>query len=206
MHRFLLLLDDTGVEMPELDRIMMFIDGENLVFRYQAMLNKGWVSNKRVEHIPDVFVWNRTMPDMRNYKFLRAAYYTYAVGDENRIEEIRAQIRSARFRAPQSNLPEFLTPVVFHKKRQQAQNKGVDIQLTVDMLSQVYNNTVDAVFLISGDGDYKPLIEEIKRRGKTVYIGALSNGLNKELPYLADMFIDIDRFFVTNPEDQENNS
>lgn len=63
--------------MPQLDRMMIFIDGENLVFRYQAMLKEGYVpANKRVEHELDVFVWNKSMPPrMGNYKILRSTYY-----------------------------------------------------------------------------------------------------------------------------------
>ena len=78
---------------------------------------------------------------------------------------------------------------------QPAKTKGVDIQLTVDVLTHVHNNNIDAVYLFSGDGDYEPLVREVHANGKQVYLAAFSDGLNQGFTYLADLFIGLDRYF-----------
>lgn len=46
---------------------------------------------------------------------------------------------------------------------------------------------------------YKPLIEEIIRSGKQIYLGALSEGLNADLPNIVDKFFDLDNVFFEPP-------
>ena len=41
--------------------------------------------------------------------------------------------------------------------------KGVDIALTKDLLSHAFLDNYDAVVLVAGDGDYVPVVEELKR-------------------------------------------
>ena len=50
--------------------------------------------------------------------------------------------------------------------------KGVDVQLAVDLLVGAYENTYDTVVIISSDTDLIPAIEKVKQLGKQVeYIG-----------------------------------
>jgi uncharacterized LabA/DUF88 family protein len=53
------------------------------------------------------------------------------------------------------------------------------------------------VYLVTGAGDYIPLIEEVMRNGKQVYLAALSEGLNKALPNSVDKFYNLDDAFFT---------
>ncbi|MEK0338540.1 MAG: NYN domain-containing protein, partial [Nitrosopumilus sp.] len=76
-----------------------------------------------------------------------------------------------------------------------AKSKGVDIQMTVDILSNVYKNNIDTVYLVSGDGDYKPVIDEVIRNGKHIYLAAFSDGLNPNLRHSVDKFIDLDKIY-----------
>jgi len=189
--------------MPNLGRMMVFVDGENLVFRYQAMIEEGLIPHTNVEHDKDVFVWNARCVRPGLHHVIRASYYTYATGSEETIINKCENIKSLTFgqysvagQPSTSQLINNLHPRIFRKiKGKKA--KGVDIQMTVDILSNVYQNNLDTIYLISGDGDYKPVIEEAMRFGKQVFIGALSSGLNKELKYLADKFIDLDPYYVT---------
>ena len=87
---------------------------------------------------------------------------------------------------------------IFKKNRKDQKSKGVDIKMVVDILSHSHQNNVDLVYLISGDGDYKPVIEEVIRQGKRVWIAAFSNGLNPSLKLLADNFINLDNVFFIN--------
>lgn len=50
--------------------------------------------------------------------------------------------------------------------------KGVDIQIAVDMLVNSYENKVDRIILISSDTDLIPAIKQVQRLGKPVtYVG-----------------------------------
>lgn len=50
--------------------------------------------------------------------------------------------------------------------------KGVDVQLAVDLLVGAYENTYDAAILLSSDTDLIPAIKKVKELGKAVeYIG-----------------------------------
>ena len=181
--------------MPPFQNMMVFIDGENLVMRFQEMC-KQHTKKDTVYHHPDIFVWERgaIKPDLHNV--VRATYYTYVVGTEDKILEESEIIKSLEFnKHPDSPMPNYLQPCIFKKPSKGAKAKGVDIQLTVDILIHTYQNNLDAVYLISGDGDYFPVIQEVVRKGKQVYLAALSSGLNPKLKTSVDVFIDLDSVF-----------
>ena len=82
-------------------------------------------------------------------------------------------------------------PNVFKKTRKEQKAKGVDIALTKDMLSHAFLGNYNVAVLVAGDGDYIPLIEEVKRLGKQIFVAFISQGLSPELPLVADAFIDV---------------
>jgi uncharacterized LabA/DUF88 family protein len=177
--------------VPPFRRTMIFVDGENLVHRFQHMVTKGWVPHTGdLAHIPDSVIWHSGFSiDGTTHEILRATYYTYVVGDPGRVEEVEAQIRGLSFnRHRNSTLPNQLTPRVFKKEKKSAKSKGVDIAMVVDILGHVYAGNLDTVLLLSGDGDYLPLITDVQRAGKQCYVGAFSDGLNAKLPLVADAF------------------
>ena len=45
--------------------------------------------------------------------------------------------------------------------------------MTVDILTSAYANNFYTVFLVSGDGDYVPVLEEVVRLGKKITVAAL---------------------------------
>ena len=193
------------VVLPSLGRMMVFVDGENLVQRFQAMVSEGRElrEDAKIAHEKDIYVWAPHLSVKPGLNLvIRANYYTYAFGDNERIQQIKDEIKalqSGQYSDPRiqwvGGAPlNSLYPVVFKKERGK-KAKGVDIQLTVDILSNVYKDNVDSIYLISGDGDYKPVIEEAIRHGKHVYVAALSSGLNQELKYIADKFIDLDPYY-----------
>jgi len=50
--------------------------------------------------------------------------------------------------------------------------KGVDVQLAVDMLVAAYENMADRIILVSSDTDLAPAIKKVREKGKIVeYVG-----------------------------------
>jgi uncharacterized LabA/DUF88 family protein len=180
--------------MPSFRRMMVFIDGENIVFGYQKLLDKDHSPKDSVKHLNDVYVWEENSiitPGLHD--IIRANYYTYATGSEEKINNIKKEIRSLSYRKNSSSpLPNYLYPIVFKKAKKEAQSKGVDIQMTVDILSQIYLDNIDTVYLIAGDGDYLSIISEIIRMGKQIYLSAFSEGLSPKLEHKVDQFYLLD--------------
>ena len=63
--------------------------------------------------------------------------------------------------------------------------KKIDIQIAIDIISLAYENAYDIAVLISGDGDFVPVVKKLKELGKKVEIWAfkysLANALKDEL-------------------------
>lgn len=182
---------------PAYKRMMIFIDGENIVFNFQALKKDLPITNEGILHEPDTFVWHHdTIKDPYQFEILRATYYTYVVGDDNKCKNINNRIKNLTFsKDSNSALPNNIRPCVFKKNKQGTKTKGVDIKMTVDILSNVYHNNLDVVCLVAGDGDYLPLIEEVLSSGKQVYLAAFSKGLNPNLLNYVDKYIDIDEIY-----------
>ena len=174
-------------------RTMSFVDGENLVFRYQDMVQAGLKPNvSSITHISNIFVWH---PHLRGEErdVLRVNYYTSAVGDEEKLDEIRDRI--AKIITVPSGYGRRVCAHVFKKPKASNKAKLVDITLTIDALRHAHDNQVDTLYLFSGDADFVPLIKEIMRHGKQVVVGALSSGLSPEMRRVGDQFINLDDWF-----------
>ena len=180
-------------------RTIIFADGENLAIRYQELL-KTKKLNPNVKYIPDVFVWHQNVSTCRAWDLIRVSYYTSMVGDDDAVNKLRNEIAAVRY-PYRTNIEHVYTvegrmcPHVFKRSNKSQKSKIVDISLAIDVLRHTYNDSLDIVFLLSGDGDYLPIIKEVMRTGKRVVVGAFSSGLNPEIPATADDFIDLDKWF-----------
>ncbi len=185
-----------GPIAPNAGRMMIFIDGENMVLRYQHLLNKGSNPKTDVVHEHDVYVWKKEAISHEGHEIIRATLYTSLSGDNSRIEHVEREIKQLNFdKYSHSFKPNHLTPCIFKKVRKTDKAKGVDIKLTIDILHHLYNDNFDSAYLITGDGDYIPIIEEVIRNGKNIFLAAFSIGLSKRLPILVDKYIDLDNIF-----------
>ncbi|WP_445634419.1 NYN domain-containing protein [Nostoc sp. DSM 114161] len=188
----------TNYQFKPYKKVMLFIDGENLVCRYQAMITQGSVP-KQPEihfHYKDVYIWTPLKNFIEELEYhneiIRAYYYTSLVGDDRKLNSVFDNLKNIQILAGKAQT---LYPVIFKKTKQEIKSKGVDIQMTVDILSHVYQNNIDTVFLLSGDGDYLPVVKEVISKGKRILIGAFSNGFNSNLIQLADAVINLDTVF-----------
>jgi NYN domain len=182
-------------------RWMLFVDGENFTMRAQELAKR---ENILLEadptyHLRDVFVWFPGLSAQTPYPLfhevpfrddpIRAYYYTSAVGDPPKIDAVRGQLRALGF-----------DPQVFKKPTGNTKSKGVDIALAKDMLVHAFEHHYEMAMLFAGDGDYVPLIEEVKRRGKNVYVAFFAGeglGLAGEVRLVADRFLDLTNAFLT---------
>ena len=182
---------------PSIPRVMAFIDGENLVCRYQEMLAVGREPLDGVVHRKDAIVWHPNFAIPMFFEPVRATYYTSVQGDEAKVSETARVLRETVFtHSGHGPLKPMLYPRVFKRPGNTKKTSIVDVQLVVDVLSQVYQGNVDTVLLLSGDGDFRALVEEVANRGRRIIVGAFSLGMHPEVASRADMFIDLDRVFL----------
>lgn len=180
-------------------RWMLFVDGENLATEGQKVAtSRGVTLDAGPFYRPDVFLWFKrirpsnildrggsTVPVPLQLHVDRAFYYTQAVGDDETLDKIRDELRALGFH-----------PEVFKRQKGRDKAKGMDISVARDILSHGFRNNYDAVVLVAGDGDYLPLVEEVMRLGKVVYLAFFPGaGLNQTLRRTCDHFIDLSPWF-----------
>jgi uncharacterized LabA/DUF88 family protein len=201
----LLMSPRTEEEEPMANKMMLFVDGENLVCRYQEMAKDGRTPQQRVRHQKDIYVWANGFAMPGRWEVIRGYYYTTVSGDDSKyqtvIDEIKGLSIEGGLSTPTITSANRMYPVVLKKNSRSAKAKGIDIQMTVDILTHVYQDNVDAVYLFSGDGDYKPIIDEAIRRGKRVFVAAFSNGFSPLLRQVADESFELDGFFFLSSTD-----
>ncbi len=69
--------------------------------------------------------------------------------------------------------------------------KGIDILIAVDMLTQALQRHYDTAILVSGDGDFAPLLAEIKNVGRHVENVSFNSRRSHSLIESSDLFIEL---------------
>jgi len=72
--------------------------------------------------------------------------------------------------------------------------KGVDVQMAVDLVYHAFSNNFDIAIICSGDIDLKEAVKLVKSYGKKVIIMSHKKLASKELIKEADVFINLERF------------
>ena len=70
---------------------------------------------------------------------------------------------------------------------QKTQQKGVDVLLSIDMISKAYEHQYDEAVLIAGDSDFIKVVESVKRVGATVLGIYFENHASAELLHAFDV-------------------
>tara|TARA_Y100000817_G_scaffold89637_1_gene69748 strand:+ start:761 stop:1402 length:642 start_codon:yes stop_codon:yes gene_type:complete len=73
--------------------------------------------------------------------------------------------------------------------------KGVDVLLATDLVLNSVKNKYDTAIIVSGDGDFFPAIEAVKKEGKIVEVAAFESNISKEASDSADKVIKLRKSF-----------
>ncbi len=180
-------------------RWMAFVDGENFAIRAKSLDQKehDFALNEGRYYREDVFAWypkptcvhwscyGSSHQEIQQHA-VRVYYYASVVGDTDLITEIEEALWALNFQ-----------PRVFKKPKKTLKAKGVDIALATDFLSNAFHDNYDIAYLVAGDGDYIPMVEEVKRLGKIVYVSFFEkHGLNPRLKLASDFSYDLTAKFV----------
>lgn len=172
-----------------LDRVYFFIDGSNF---YKGIVNeglKGWEAT----HIDlKSFCGSLLIPDI--HKLIRIYYYDaplrqnwnhkrYSIQQQffqNLRSQENVELRFGRLQGSYPNIKE----------------KGLDVQLSVDLVRFAHNNSYDIGIIISADADYVPAIQLAKDMGKIIYNSYFANKASFHIRNIVDKFIPIDKNLI----------
>ncbi len=150
-------------------RIGVFVDVSNMYYSAKAMYQK-----------------------KVNFKAVLEA----AVGDRNLIRAIAYVIQADI--PEESNFFEALEHIGFEVKAKELQvfyggNKKGDWDVGIAMDTIKLAPKVDVVVLVSGDGDFVPLVEYLQSLGQKVEVVAFGRSAAGKLQEKADRFVDLDQ-------------
>ena len=158
-----------------MERVMIFIDGSNF---YHGLKNNS--CNPKI----DFSKLASLLCDGR--KLIRTYYYNAVAKQEDDPSRYKDQ---QRFFESLRNTP-YLT-VKFGRLEKRGSTfveKGVDINIAVDMLSAAYSDAYDTAILITSDGDFVSAVEAVKDRGKHVENAYFKKGQSRHLRQTCDKF------------------
>ena len=182
-------------------RAIIFVDGENLTFRYQDMATNGsFTPEQYVVHEPNVFAWTPAVFSRMSVQPIRVNYYTAAVGDPSKLEGFANAIAKQRVPTNGIGLGYIeLTPYVKPKDSQGRKTRVVDIAITKDLMRAALTTDIDAIVLMTGDGDFAQVVADVANNtSKQIFVAALSSGLSSELKRVGDGFQYLDAAFFSN--------
>jgi uncharacterized LabA/DUF88 family protein len=76
--------------------------------------------------------------------------------------------------------------------------KGVDVLLATDLVLNAVKNNYDHAIIVSGDGDFFPAIDAVKKEGKRVEVAAFESNISKEASESADKVLKLKKSFFNN--------
>jgi uncharacterized LabA/DUF88 family protein len=163
-------------------RIIIFIDGNNLYHGLKTVLG-----NAKIDFAKFI---NKLSVGRR---LLRTYYYNAPVSQSENPERAKSQ---QKFFSALYNVPYLEVKLGRLEPRGNTYvEKGVDINIAVDMLNMAYKNLYDVCILVSGDSDFHPAIQAVKDLGKHVEVAYTSTTF--KLKQIADNYILITNSFLS---------
>lgn len=192
--------------MP-IGKTLVLVDGENLSLRYRQMIAEGRMAAAENIVNGDYFVWNPGVLSAWLWDILRISYHTSVVGDQVAVDAARAAISEVRFKCRAEVVALYektqmfrtaegrLVPQVRKRASRTRKESICDTAISVEALRAAYRDQAQKIVILSGDGDFVPLYQELMHSGREVVVGAFSSGLSREVPLIVDSFFDIDEHY-----------
>ena len=169
------------------ERVMVFVDGSNL-----------YHSQKNIFGRTDLDIGRFSRKLLGRRRLIRVYYYNARVGIKEEPERYRHQ--QAFFASvnaiPYSELR--LGRLVYNNwPNTPPYEKGIDVQLTTDMLTHSYKDNYDVAILVAGDSDFAPAVQAIKDNGKQLEVALFGRGsTSQQLRKVADRVIAVNSRFL----------
>jgi uncharacterized LabA/DUF88 family protein len=144
-----------------MERVVIFIDNSNIFKGFQKFKIKA-----DYEKLKILVTQNRKLGGIFLYE---GAIYPLSPQKSNWYEELK-------------NRSGYIIKITFDKIiTGGAIEKKVDINIALDIISLAYENAYDTAILVSGDGDFVPVVAKVKELGKAVEVWAFKYSLANAL-------------------------
>lgn len=146
-------------------RIGVFYDGNhfNYAQNYFWGQNQGWLSFQPFHRLLEEYV-RKHYQGFIDYKVVYSAWYqglfTSTNADEKKLKLDRRRHHDLMHAGIESK---------FYPMSQSGQNeKAVDVAMAIDILQVGFDGIMDVAMLVTGDGDFVPLVRALMKRGINV--------------------------------------
>ncbi len=166
------------------DRVMIFIDGSNLYHSLKGFFRR-----------TDIDIGKFCHKLLEKRRLIRIYYYNATVGQKEEPERYRDQqaFLSSVGAIPYCEL-RLGRLVYINWPNTPPYEKGVDIQLTTDLLTHSFKDNYDIAILVAGDSDYVGALQAVKDNGKNVQVALFGKErTSRPLREVADRVIALDR-------------
>ena len=167
------------------ERVQIFIDGSNL---YHTLRND--CGNTKLDYLKFSYL----LANKR--KLIRTYYYTSTLdATKSKLETVKSQqsFLNALREEPYITIKHRALRYKTVGKASVPFEKGVDILIATDMLTNALRNCYDTAILVSGDGDFAPVLEEIAHAGKQIENAVFRSTRSDALMGAADLFIELNK-------------
>jgi uncharacterized LabA/DUF88 family protein len=161
-----------------MDRVAVFIDGSSLY--------KGLVSSLGTEYRLDFVQFVHALANGRS--LLRAYYYNAPLPGEDPAAKAHQSFLNYLKRVP------YVTVRLgrLERRGEGFVEKGVDIQIALDMLRLAYADAYDVAMLVSGNGDFAEVLRVIQDMGKHAENTTFQSLSSYRLAQQADRYFPLD--------------
>jgi len=158
---------------------MVFIDGNNLYFGLKKNVgNYNLNYEKFLERLTE------------KYDLIRGYFYTalFKKEDDERLFNNQQKFLTYLMEVP------YMQVVTGRMERRGDDliEKGVDVQLAIDLVRFGAEKVYDVGFIVTGDGDYAPAVEAVKDMGLNVISAFFPFEVSIHLKHVCDKFIALD--------------
>lgn len=81
---------------------------------------------------------------------------------------------------------------IYLETLEDGRQKGVDMSMGIDAIECARQNVCDTIILVTGDGDFVPVVRKIRSYGKKVVVASFRCSLSRNLMEVADEVIFLD--------------
>ncbi len=134
-------------------------------------------------------MWARFDVSERTTVLTRVTYYDASPEEESEIPAGLVAYWNAVELLPSTDLG--FGTLRGRSRRRPRRQKGVDTLLAVDMLVGAFTDIFSVAILVTGDADFVPVVNEVRRRGVAVAVAAEASTLAEDLKRSADLYLAI---------------
>jgi uncharacterized LabA/DUF88 family protein len=171
------ILEEEFMSHNNINKIALFIDGANLYATAKAL---GFDID-----------YKRLLKEFQSHGTLLRAYYYTAIIEDQEFSSIRPLIDWLDYNG--YTVVTKATKEFIDASGRRKVKGNMDIELAVDAMEIAEH--VDQIVLFSGDGDFRPLVEAVQRRGVRVTVVSTTSSqppmIADELRRQADVFTDL---------------